>query len=385
MEEFPLWHPDQEPEGPVSFHGLVAASPSMLAVFRKIELYGPAHANVLITGETGTGKELVARALHRLSARRDGGFAALNCSSISEELFESELFGHERGAFTGAFKTKPGRIETADKGTLFLDEIGTMPMRHQAKLLRALEEGTIYRVGGEEEIQVDMRVIAATNDPLERRIQQGAFRADLFHRLAVLRIHLPSLRERLEDIPVLATHFLAALSRRYDRRVQGLTNEAVRVLQEHYWPGNVRELRNVLERVFVETRSEVIGRNAFLEWERERDRYSAGDWNAHLLDTRSETIVPPPPGIQPPYLLPAPHSSGGPGPHPDDLPILRVRATQERPPQKRPKKLDEETIREALAKTDGNMTRAAELLGCHKTTLYRAMDRLGLDPDDLRD
>jgi len=250
-------------ESPRTFHGMVGVSPSILEVFRKIELYGPSDASVVVTGETGTGKELVAKALHEESPRCNCPFVAVNCSAISRELLESELFGHEKGAFTGALRTHRGRFERADGGTLFLDEIGDMPLVTQAKLLRVLENGTIERVGAERETPVDVRVVCATNVPLERAVATGRFRADLYHRLAVLRLHLPALRERLEDLPFLVEFFLPILNRKYRRRVQRLTPEAVNFLRTYLWPGNIRELRNVLERVVVETQGEVIGAPLF--------------------------------------------------------------------------------------------------------------------------
>lgn len=260
-------------------HGMVGVSPIMREVFRKIALYAPADASVVVTGETGTGKELVARALHDSSLRRDGPYVAVNCSAISEELLESELFGHEKGAFTGALRTHRGRFERADGSTLFLDEIGDMPLHTQTKLLRVLEEGVVERVGAERERCVDVRIVAATNVALEQAVGRGRFRADLYHRLSVLRIHLPALRERPEDIPALVDHFLRQFSRKYRRTIHRLTPEAISLLQSYLWPGNIRELRNVLERVFIETRSEAIGAKAFREWVRERQDFSPGQWD----------------------------------------------------------------------------------------------------------
>lgn len=264
------------PDEPVLKNGMVGSSPAIREVFRKIALFAPSDAAVVITGETGTGKELVAKALHDQSLRRDGPFIAVNCSAISEELLESELFGHEKGAFTGALRTHRGRFERADGGTLFLDEVGDMPTNTQAKLLRVLEEGTIERVGAEREQRVDVRIVAATNIPLEQAVGTGGFRADLYHRLSVLRIHLPPLRERPEDIPFLVEHFLNLFSRKYGRRIYRLTSDAIGLLQAYLWPGNIRELRNVLERVFIETQAEVIGARAFGEWIRERQDFLGG-------------------------------------------------------------------------------------------------------------
>ncbi len=263
---------------PSSRFGLVGNSPGMQEVFRKIVLYAETDASVVVTGETGSGKELVARALHEQSPRRNHAFVSVNCSAISPELLESELFGHEKGAFTGAVRSHKGRFERADNGTIFLDEVADMPESAQVKLLRVLEEGLLERVGSERPLQVDVRVVAATNVPMERAVQQGQFRADLYHRLAVLRIHLPALRQRLEDIPLLVEHFLGTFRRKYGRNVDRLTSEAMLLLRAYLWPGNVRELRNVLERVFIESQSEVIGARAFREWVNERQDFSPGDW-----------------------------------------------------------------------------------------------------------
>ena len=258
----------------IGFRNLIGSSPAMRELFRKIRLYGASDAAVIITGETGAGKELVAQALHAESARADKPFAELNCTALSEQLLESEMFGHERGAFTGAVREHRGYFERADGGSLFLDEIGDMPLHIQSKLLRVLEDGRVQRVGGERSRQVDVRVIGATNVPLEQAVAERRFRADLYHRLAVLRIHLPPLRERPEDIPLLADQFLRQFNSKYQKGVQRLTSEAIRLLQAYLWPGNVRELRNVLERVVVEAETEAIGARAFTEWIRERQQFA---------------------------------------------------------------------------------------------------------------
>jgi len=388
-----------------AFHGIIGRSAAMLGVYRKILQYGPAEAPVLITGETGTGKELVARALHERSRRRGKPFVALNCTALNEELFESELFGHERGAFTGAERTHRGRFERANGGSLFLDEIGDMSGRVQGKMLRAMEEGIIERVGGENELNVDVRLIAATNVSLEQAVQIGRFRADLYHRLAVLRIHMPALRERHGDIPILVGHFLSMLNERYRRRVQRLTPEAVRALEEYSWPGNVRELRNVLERIYVETNAPVIGRNALAEWERERDWLAAGEWNVNHMEHQRMTgrvffmpSMPAMPGQMPPLSLPAQAvSPQGQPAYPlaplNYHPVVPGAAQPPRPidvdyiveplAHRTPGELNEQEIRDAFAKAKGNLTRAAELLGVHKTTLYRNMKRLGLGREEL--
>ena len=341
-------------------YGLVGASPAMREVYRKIQLYAPSDAAVIVTGETGTGKELVARALHAQGPRRAGPFVAVNCSAIAAELLESELFGHEKGSFTGAQRTHRGRFERAHGGTIFLHEVGDMPLPAQAKLLRVLEEGMVERVGAERPVAVDVRVVGATNVPLERAVHDGRFRADLYHRLAVLRIALPPLRQRPEDIPLLVEHFLRFFRRKYARPVERLTPEAMALLDAYLWPGNVRELRNVLERVFVETHAEVIGARAFREWVRERQDFSPGEWGPES--------APPPAAVSPPWPLP-----GTPAEEPEPP---RRRST-------RPANLDPDDIRRAWQQSGGNLTAAARRLGVHRATLYRYLDRLGLSRNDL--
>ena len=225
---------------------LVGASESMQELAGLIRMVAQRSTTVLIEGETGTGKEVVARALHRLSARAGQAFAVLNCAAIPEALLEAELFGHTRGAFTGAVQSRTGRIEAADGGTLFLDEIGEMPLALQAKMLRFLECGELQRVGDNETMRVDVRVIAATHQPLEQRAAEKTFRLDLYHRLAVFPIEVPALRTRMEDIDLLAEHFLAQMGQEMPRK--RLTAEAAAKLKEYNWPGNVRELMHVLER-----------------------------------------------------------------------------------------------------------------------------------------
>jgi len=237
---------------------MVGQSTTMQQLRDAIRKAAPSEARVLITGENGTGKELVAEAIHRQSKRSQAPFVRVNCAAIPRELIESELFGHERGAFTGATRRKIGLIEQAHTGTIFLDEIGDMSLDTQAKLLRVLQENELLRVGGTQPIRFDVRVIAATNKNLDKEIQVGNFRDDLFFRIAVIPIHVPPLRERREDILVLATYFLNQLAQAYGRRPKRLSPDAVAVLENYQWPGNVRELRNIIERLMIMGEAETI-------------------------------------------------------------------------------------------------------------------------------
>jgi DNA-binding NtrC family response regulator len=230
---------------------MVGGSPAMERLRDLIRRAGPSEGRVLVSGENGTGKELVARALHEGSRRRDRPFVKLNCAAVPAELIESELFGHERGAFTGAVTARKGKFELADGGTLFLDEVGDMPPAMQAKVLRVLQENEFERVGGHATLRCDVRVIAATNRDLAEEVGAGRFREDLFYRLAVVPVHVPPLRERREDVPALAARFLAEACERNGRRPMTLGREALAALQAHPWPGNVRELRNLVERMAI--------------------------------------------------------------------------------------------------------------------------------------
>ena len=249
------------PQAADEFPALVGDAPAMRALFRAIGRLAQAPLSVLVTGETGTGKELVARALHRESPRASRPFVALNTAAIPSELLESELFGHEAGAFTGAGKRHIGRFEQADGGTLVLDEIGDMPAALQTRLLRVLAEGEFFRVGGRELIRVDVRVVAATHQPLEALVEQGRFRADLLHRLDVVRLRLPPLRERREDIPQLAARFMAGAAKRQQVPTKTLSSAALERMRAHHWPGNVRELENVCWRLAALAPGEVVTAN----------------------------------------------------------------------------------------------------------------------------
>jgi len=228
---------------------ILGKSPQVFALKKMIERVAPSKTNILIIGESGTGKELVARALHELSPVKDGPFVAVNCGAIPESLIESELFGHKKGSFTGAIADKQGLFEVADGGTLFLDEIGELPLTMQVKLLRALQDRAVRRVGGNETIKIDVRIVAATNKNLEEGVKKGSFREDLYYRLNVIMLETPPLRERVGDIEELAEVFYKKFNEKQKRNLEGFTPEALEVILSHRWPGNIRELENVMERV----------------------------------------------------------------------------------------------------------------------------------------
>jgi len=307
-------------------HNMIGESSRMREVYRFIEKIAPADATVLIRGESGTGKELVAHAIHNNSKRSEKQFVAINCAVLSETLLESELFGYEKGAFTGAVAQKRGRLEVADGGTLFLDEVGELTPATQAKLLRVLQERQFERVGGTRTIAVDVRVIAATNRDLEEAIRQGAFRQDLYYRLNVISLTLPALRERREDIPLLACHFVAKYSKKCKRLVSGISAETRECLLGYDWPGNVRELENAIERAVVLGNSELI-----------------------VPDDLPETV-----------MAVAPASKGAESFHEAVIEMKR------------------QLIRRTLEQTNGNYTEAARVLCIHPTNLHRLIRTLGL-------
>ena len=244
------------------FDNIIGQSPKMLALYDLLEKVSPTKTNILITGESGTGKELVAKAIHYNSPRKDRPFVTLNCGAIPEPLIESELFGHMKGAFTDAIATKKGLFEVADEGTLFLDEISELPLLMQVKLLRVLQDREFKRVGGTEDIRVDVRIIAATNKDLEEAVREKRFREDLFYRLNVIQIKLPSLRERNEDIPILAVHFLKKFSGELNKAISNISAEGLQLLLNYEYPGNVRELQNIIERaVALEVNQELTAQN----------------------------------------------------------------------------------------------------------------------------
>ena len=319
-----------------AFGELVGASEPMRQIYALIEQVAPSSASVLLTGESGTGKELCARTIHNLSPRKNNAFVAINCSAIPETLMESELFGHERGAFTGAAARRLGCFELANGGTLLLDEISEMPVSLQAKLLRVLEDRTFRRLGGSQEVSVDVRVLAATNRDPQGAVRQGSFREDLLYRLNVITVELPPLRKRKEDIPLLAQHLVAQLAERHARPAKLLSPAAVEALQSHSWPGNVRELRNVIERAVIICSSEVIERHHLAPYPLEQRAQSRGE----------DTIT-----------LPV------------GTPIDEV---------------ERRMILRTLQKTENNKTRAAELLQISLKTLHnklRLYREQGLLPD----
>jgi len=313
---------------------MVGESHAMRQLREQVAMAAPTNGRVLIYGENGTGKEVVARTIHALSRRRAGSFVEVNCAAIPEELIESELFGHVRGAFTGAVADRRGKFEVADGGTIFLDEIGDMSLKTQAKVLRVLQEQTMEAVGGTQPIKVDARVLAATNKDLQAEIRAGRFREDLYFRLNVIPIFVPPLRDRQEDIPLLADHFMAEFAREYGRRAKTFDAGARSALQRYPWPGNVRELRNVIERLMIMVPGDAI---------------SSSDLG--FLD---------PSGIGRP--------AG------DDISAERLSLHEARD------RFERDLILRTLAEQQGNMSRTAEVLGVERSNLYRKMKAFGIAP-----
>lgn len=308
---------------------IIGTSPAMQPVFDLIAKVATTDVTVLITGESGTGKELVARAIHARSERRNGPFVTVNCAAIPENLLEAELFGHERGAFTGAHQQRHGKFEQAHHGTIFLDEIGDMSLPMQTKILRVLQEKEIEPIGGRGPVKVDLRLLAATHRDLKKAVDAGAFREDLFFRLNVVNIHLPPLRDRKEDLKVLADHFIKKYSRRFQKAVQGLTEEAYQLLLSYHWPGNVRELENIIQRAIVLSEGSELSApmiRGFLKLE--SDRAVIGSLKAKVGKTSEE--------------------------------------------------VEKRTILEALSKTGGRREEAAKYLRISRKNLYNKMKKYGL-------
>jgi two-component system, NtrC family, nitrogen regulation response regulator NtrX len=316
-----------------SKYRILGESVPIKALRQQLSLMAGTNGRVLIFGESGTGKELVAHAIHAMSLRHAGAFVEVNCAAIPEELIESELFGHSKGSFTNAHESKIGKFQKADGGTIFLDEVGDMSLRTQAKVLRALEEQRFEPVGAHDSIQVDVRVVAATNKNLEEEIERGNFREDLFYRLNVIPFYVPPLRDRLEDLPILADYFLHEFTSAYGRKPKELTPEAYQVLSDHHWPGNVRELRNMIERlVILNAQVRIDARHIPLTGAKRGTPERATDRFGSLQEVRE--------AVEREYIL---------------------------------KKLEE---------TNGNVTRTAELLGLERSNLYRKMKTLGIGPKE---
>jgi two-component system nitrogen regulation response regulator GlnG len=330
---------------------ILGKAQSMQEVFRAVGRLSQSSATVLITGESGTGKELVARALHRHSPRADKPFVAINTAAMPKDLLESELFGHERGAFTGAQALRRGRFEQAEGGTLFLDEIGDMPAELQTRLLRVLSDGTFYRVGGHQSIRANVRVIAATNQELESRVREGLFREDLYHRLNVIRLRLPSLRERRDDIPLLARHFLAKSARELGVEVKRLSDSAMAYLSARDLAGNVRQLENICHWLTVMSPTQLIEIGDFPPELRESADTASGDWLAALAREADRRLA---------------------GGEKDIMENLS-------------KSFEKTLIAKALAHTGGRRIEAAGLLGIGRNTITRKIGELGIADDDPPD
>jgi DNA-binding NtrC family response regulator len=333
---------------------LVGASPTMQEIFALLQQAGPSKACVFITGESGTGKELVARTVHALSPRRQGPFVAINCAALPETLIESELFGHEKGSFTGASERRAGCFEVAQHGTLLLDEIGEMPMQTQAKLLRILEDSKVRRLGGRAEFEVDVRVVAATNKAPEEAVRGGHLREDLYYRLNVFHVHLPPLRERKEDVKAIAESLMGGLNRKHECRVSDIAPDVMEAMERHNWPGNVRELRNVLERAVIlagEGTIEMRHLPAFLQ-----NREAAAAVSAPGATAPSAAVSAAP-------TTPA-------QPERDDSGVrFQIGTTVE--------EAEKGLILRTLEHTRNNKTRAAEILGISLKTLHNKLKEYG--------
>ena len=338
-------------EPPAPHPRIVGSSGPMLAMFKMLERIRNSDATVLVLGENGTGKELVARSIHDQSRRENKQFVATNCSAFNDNLLESELFGHRRGAFTGAIGDKPGLFEVADGGTFFMDEVGDMSPALQVKLLRVLQEAVLMPVGGTETKKVDVRIIAATNRDLSAMVKAGSFREDIFYRLHVVSLRVPPLRERPDDIPVLIKHFLARLGKR-DKRDKALTSRAIDRLRAHEWPGNVRELENEMERLWVLSGDDRIIDEDLLS-------PSIGKRGASL-------IVHRPPSAEPSAAAPTSATSAPLGELPQELPAAV-------------EMLERKMIVDQLKRARGNKTKAAEALGISRRNLIRKVQAIDLE------
>ncbi|HEX7701486.1 MAG TPA: sigma 54-interacting transcriptional regulator, partial [Kofleriaceae bacterium] len=339
---------NQQLHGEFDFGNIIGESSALREVLAKVEQVAPTFSTVLLRGETGTGKELVAHAIHINSPREEKPFVRVNCAALAPGVLESELFGHEKGSFTGAMERRRGRFELADGGTLFLDEVGDLPMEVQIKLLRTLQERELERVGGNETIKVDVRVVSATNRNLEKMIEEGDFREDLYYRLNVFPINLPPLRDRLDDLPVLANHFVAKFARSMGMAPAGLSPDGMAKLRDYNWPGNVRELENIIERAMILSRGAPLAA-------------------VHLDFVRR--MAPNQSGVVP-VVIPA--SASGPA---------VVPATSEDGKSLAERLLDSERkeIVAAVEKSRGNIASAARQLGINRSTLYYRLRKHGLE------
>jgi DNA-binding NtrC family response regulator len=318
----------RELESKGEFDLVVGKSRAMARVLDVVRQVSPAESTVLITGESGTGKELIAREIHRHSLRRNAPFVVVDCGALVETLFESELFGHVKGSFTGAHETKHGRFEVADGGTIFLDEISNISLNIQAKLLRVIQEREVTRIGSSRPIKVDVRILAATNEKLEDLVRKGKFREDLFYRLSVVPIHLPPLKERREDIPLLIEHFLQKYNKRAKKNVTSVTSRAIKALQDYDWPGNIRELENTVERAVVLSKTDVIELEDLVY-----HGISAGSQSLGPVDGRFRTL----------------------------------------------EEVEKEYIRAVLRAQYGNKSKAAEILGIDRKTLWAKIKKYSLE------
>ena len=368
----------REGSDPSSEVGMIGASPKMAAVREIIRTAAASPTTVLITGESGTGKELVARALHLGSPRAEAPFIRVNCAAIPASLTESELFGHERGAFTGAVSSRPGRFELADGGTLFLDEVSEIPLEIQVKLLRAIQESEFERVGGVKTVNVDVRLIAASNRDLEADIASGRFREDLYYRLNVVPIELPALRDRIVDLPALIEHFVTRCNERLGKQVTGFSRSALDVLGRYAWPGNIRELENLVERMVLFASEETIDVGSLPE----------------PFTQREEPDGAAPVEAEPPTRAaaePGPEADPNPPGNPGDpevgqrllrLPLATLGLDLKEAVRAGSRLVEEALISEALAQTQGNVTRSARLLGISRRSLQSKMKELGLRTTD---
>jgi DNA-binding NtrC family response regulator len=372
--------------------GILGESPAIQEVLVKIEQMAPVRSTVLIEGESGTGKELVAKAIHDLSPRRGQPFIAVNCAALPETLLESELFGHEKGAFTGAAERRLGRFELSDGGTIFLDEVGEMPAATQVKLLRVLEDRTFFRVGGTSPIKVDVRVVAATNKSLKESVALGEFRDDLYYRLNVLSIYLPPLRERRTDIPLLVRRFIGEVAAQHDRPFKGITPEALQILVDADWPGNIRQLRNLIESMVVLAPEDQIGPSDIPRDIQERLRTlpmrlpsasgtarevtgqelefifrSLVELKLQVEELRRRLDARPPQRVEVIEVGPGGAVLGPPDgePPPDSAVVYRHGMSMA--------EVERAAIEAALKETHGNRRKAAEVLGIGERTLYRKL------------